>query len=286
MDPRVIDPLPQLPVRPGLAEAAGGRDLHDAPGDAFAQILAAATAQPSAPGDAPLTMAAPGAPAPVALTDTAAAATPPPAPDAPQPTAHVFNQEGFFGAATAAEAEAAMPASLQTAVPAGRLPAAAEDAAGIAPAGRLPAREARILPTRAGTRVAPALDAARPASVRVGGAGGAASRPFARTDAAPQTERGGTPARSAARRPLVERQASGGARSPIEVALRELEHGIHVAARVDRLDDAERVRLRDEIAALLARHGLSARHIQIFAPPARGQIIAPPAQTSGQRRDT
>jgi hypothetical protein len=57
--------------------------------------------------------------------------------------------------------------------------------------------------------------------------------------------------------------------------MRELEQGIHIAARAEGLDPAERARLHDEIAALLARHGLSARSIRISAPNRAG--------TSGER---
>jgi hypothetical protein len=59
------------------------------------------------------------------------------------------------------------------------------------------------------------------------------------------------------------------ARSALHVALRELESGLQVAARVEGLDEAERHQLRDEIAALLGRHGLSAARIRINAMPPR-----------------
>jgi hypothetical protein len=60
------------------------------------------------------------------------------------------------------------------------------------------------------------------------------------------------------------------------VVLRELEQGLHVAARVERLDPAERERLRDEITALLARHGLTPRSVRIEGPEG--------ASTSQRRR--
>lgn len=56
------------------------------------------------------------------------------------------------------------------------------------------------------------------------------------------------------------------ARTPAYVALQDVEHGIHVAVRANVLDPAEHIRLHDEIAALLARHGLSVRGIRISAP--------------------
>jgi len=52
----------------------------------------------------------------------------------------------------------------------------------------------------------------------------------------------------------------------VQVAIHALEQGLHIAARVERLDAGERERLRGDIASLLARHGLSARDIQIIAP--------------------
>ena len=48
--------------------------------------------------------------------------------------------------------------------------------------------------------------------------------------------------------------------------MRELEQGIHVAARAEGLDAAERVRLHEEITALLARHGLTPASVRISAP--------------------
>jgi hypothetical protein len=71
------------------------------------------------------------------------------------------------------------------------------------------------------------------------------------------------PARPLARRLAIRDPA---ARNAVQVAIRELEQGVHVAARAEGLDAAERARLHDEIAALLARHGLSARSIRISAP--------------------
>jgi hypothetical protein len=59
------------------------------------------------------------------------------------------------------------------------------------------------------------------------------------------------------------------ARSPVALAMHAIENGLHVAARLEALDDADRARLRDGIAALLARHGLAAKSIQINAPARR-----------------
>lgn len=58
-----------------------------------------------------------------------------------------------------------------------------------------------------------------------------------------------------------------GTRSAVYVALVEIERGFRVIARVDALSEADRERLQDEIAALLARHGLAAhpQRITIFA---------------------
>ena len=44
-----------------------------------------------------------------------------------------------------------------------------------------------------------------------------------------------------------------------------------MVVRLEGINEAERATLRDEIAALLARHGLTASHITIAAPsPPRG----------------
>ncbi len=71
------------------------------------------------------------------------------------------------------------------------------------------------------------------------------------------------------RAPRLLVRTAAGARAPLQLVLHALEHGLHVAARVDALDESDRIRLHDEIAALLARHGLAARSIRIAAPVAR-----------------
>lgn len=66
-----------------------------------------------------------------------------------------------------------------------------------------------------------------------------------------------------ARRPLRARLSG---QASVHVVLRELEQGLHVAARVDGLEESDRERLHEEIVGLLARHGLSARQVAIAAP--------------------
>jgi len=60
------------------------------------------------------------------------------------------------------------------------------------------------------------------------------------------------------------------AQSPVLVAVREVEQGLRVTARVAGLDETERRQLREAISALLARHGLANARIQIHAMPVRG----------------
>ncbi len=63
------------------------------------------------------------------------------------------------------------------------------------------------------------------------------------------------------------RRAPPGACARVEIALHELEQGLHIAARIDGLDEGERRRMHDEIVSLLAEHGVSARSIQISGRP-------------------
>lgn len=58
--------------------------------------------------------------------------------------------------------------------------------------------------------------------------------------------------------------------APLAVDVHELSTGIAIAAHVGELTEIERGRLRVAIAGLLARHGLVATSVTVFAPPLRG----------------
>ncbi|MBX9813395.1 MAG: hypothetical protein K2X76_01695, partial [Sphingomonas sp.] len=55
-------------------------------------------------------------------------------------------------------------------------------------------------------------------------------------------------------------------RSPVAVALAELDAGLSVAIRATALDQAERARLRDSVAALLSRHGWPLARLSLLTP--------------------
>ncbi|MES2442143.1 MAG: hypothetical protein V4574_04880 [Pseudomonadota bacterium] len=265
-----------LPSQPGLQQHADSAPAKPDPRpetEGFAEILAAAAAVPAGHLAGPaarehgpaIVSVRDLAPPQAGLTDPVTALDAGADPDTPQPNAHRFNENGFFGSATGAgsaapEAEAAAPATAA-------LPPAPSDPAPAATNPLAQAAEAPGLRTPAARRSAG--DIAIPGGViarggRTQAAPQAAAVPtralaFEAGDAAEPAE----PVKPVARRLTVREPA---ARSVVHVALSELEQGIHVAARADGLDAADRVRLHDEITALLARHGLSARSIRISAP--------------------
>ncbi len=269
----MIAPLLPQPGPPPLDPAAARPDPRGE-GDAFAEILAAAAVAVPAPGPtglrpvlehgpAVMTIADLVAePAQAGLTDPAIQPAAAASADQPQPAARIFNQDGFFGASIdapgTAETRAARP---QPEIPLAAAPLQAGQPIASAPASLQSVATGEIVQAPAAP-AAPAVPA--PALPRAAGQPGLLA-PAVRTpilDADTEAE----PLQPLARR-LVTREPA--ARAAVQVAMRELEQGIHVAARAEGLDAAERVRLHDEIAALLARHGLSARSIRISAP-ARG----------------
>lgn len=289
----MIAPLPPQPGLPQPVDPSGAKPDPRGEGDAFAEILAAAAAAVPAPR-------VPGPPAiehgpavvrisdiepgePVEPVDAAAVQVPAqlparapdqagltdpaseieaPRPDQPQPAARIFNQDGFFGASidaapvdpAAAPAVAIPPgAAAGPALPPRETPAPVEmpitELRPVA-AGAMPAQSASV----SSAAVLPRLSRVQPTPLSTL----AAARPVAL-----ETEGDAGPVKPISRR-FTLREPS--ARAAVQVAMRELEQGVHVAARAEGLDAAERVRLHDEIAALLARHGLSARSIRISAP--------------------
>lgn len=191
------------------------------------------------------------------------------------PEASVFNQHGYFASGAAhGEAGPVMPASESVApmdpraqdhaeptalrradaapAPAGGSTAAGTNGPTFAPA---PAALPRAMASRAPAATAPAAIATQAAPGR--------AEPAAE-------EASASPSRRFTR--LLEQRAASpsGGTSMVEVVLREVEQGMVVAGRVAALDPRERARLHDEIAGLLARHGLAARAIQISARTASG----------------
>ncbi|MCX8475464.1 MAG: hypothetical protein MT490_06665 [Sphingomonas sp.] len=178
-----------------------------------------------------------------------------------------FNEHGFFGKAVSALARAAA-----------RVATASEPAAVAAQA----AQEAGLAPVD--TRAA----ASRHGAFAKVEAGGSRSLPPAHlsgtSGTAPQAATGqpvSAPAEGAEETEGVRATASGrrllgaaaerAAQSATRVAVSETGRGLHVAAFAQALPEDERSRLRDEIAALLSRHGLRPDRIHIAArrvPPA------------------
>ena len=292
----MIAPLPPQPGLPQPADPAGAKPDARGEGDAFAEILAAAAAvvpaSPRIPGPPPTLEHGPAVmrvsdietvepvepaqaavhvpaqmsvevPVQAGLTDPAGEIEAP-RPDQPQPAARIFNQDGFFGSSVDApgsetvDAGAASVAAVARTMPgvvAVPMPLQAETAIA-----QLQAVAAGTMPTRAvSTGVTPAATLPRVSRVRPG----PLAMPPTLRPAAFETEAEAESLKPITRRFVVREPA---ARAAVQVAMRELEQGVHVAVRAEGLDAAERVRLHDEIAALLARHGLSARSIRISAP--------------------
>lgn len=178
--------------------------------------------------------------------------------------AHVFNQDGFFG-------HAVSPAA------ASPLGGAQFEEAAIAAVARAPevADHIEMLDAAAGVpfettcgalpgplaphRGAPAGTGGNPGTMPTGIT---ASR-FAALSDAGEASTEGTDLPSARRQ---FRFPAGGV-SPIRVAVSDLEQGLRVTVQLAGMKEPERRQMRDAIAALLARHGICARDIQLHATP-------------------
>lgn len=264
----MIAPLQQHPQSPFHREKPGTRPEPREGEDGFAGILAAAQPPARTPplaGSTPVREHGPAiVAAPIEPSTQAAMLDPALAPGAEGagPAAEVFNRDGFFGTAIAdvaapeAAGEGASPARFALTGPLleGAVPPAsgASTLSGVAPAvvASAVARPGGV----AGNRLALPV-AARQAA---GTTSFAVASPVSN-----EVEIPAEPAKAIVRRAFIREPA---ARSAVQVVLRELEQGLHVAARTDALDEPERLRLHDEIAALLASHGLSARSVRIHAP--------------------
>lgn len=279
----MIAPLPPQ-TQPGLpsVDPTGAKPDPKGEGDAFAEILAAAAgaaaraprlpgppALEHGPAKAPVAdLLAPDpveAPPPAAgLTDPAAEPARPDRGDQPLPTARVFDQDGFFGASIDAPASPDAPGEPQPKRAALAQPER-DPECGIRQADRAldpvqQAEPAEMVFASPASQIRPGAAPAIPPQP------GASAQP--RLLAIPVPRPPAAEAEAEPLQPLARRFAfrEPPPRAAVQVAMRELEQGIHVAARAEGLDPAERVRLRDEISALLARHGLTANSIRISAP--------------------
>ncbi|MBQ1496687.1 MAG: hypothetical protein IIZ38_00085 [Sphingomonas sp.] len=259
----MIGPLPHTGPMPPEGRGDSADQQHgQAPSDLFAQLLGAGGALAdgaAVPGEMP-SLAAPEV---SLLAPDASGAGP--AQQALAPRARMFNQNGFFGHAGETPGQAvalgqgdAMRAPVPGAVP--------EDlAAGLDREIVSGGRQGPGAAARPGASPRPAMRAAGAVPAVI------PAEPMGRAMAAPPPaiEEYGAAADPVASAQRRAHRAPSAARSALHVALRELESGLQIAARVEGLDEAERHRLRDEIAALLGRHGLSAARIQINAMPLR-----------------
>lgn len=252
----MISSIPGPPHSPSPAPS-GTRDAAGERGEGFATALARADQlhpRHSIPGleFAPL-LEAQGA----AVTDAGRGAASGSAGQAA--SAERFNEHGFFGKAVdAGSAPISPPETL--AAPVEQAPAtdAPLSTAGLEPAGPAivePGRPARAVSTHAHAVNVP------PSGPATGlGVGAASARLQASAPEAGEGLRMRTASSVGRRRLPAAAEMSAG-----RVALRELEQGVAVAIQAAALDEPERTRLRDEIAALLARHGLRANDIRINA---------------------
>ncbi|HWU94977.1 MAG TPA: hypothetical protein VN029_05225 [Sphingomonas sp.] len=263
----MINSLPQsakAPFDPRLpGDTRNGQDQSDL----FAQLLGASNvAQPAL--DMPEQRGDQDAvPVAISVPESAIAQQPETHAIAPAPLARVFNQDGFFGQGVAGESVAAVVpespdaecALLQDPGENG-IGIGLEDAGFVSGGGEIAGPRSAAFATTAAHRAGHGQGArAYPSLVPASG------QPHAASPAAgPEAEALEVhPVRRLFRGVLA-------AQSPVQVAVDEVEQGLRVTARVAGLDETERRQLREEIAALLARHGLVSSSIQINVVPVRG----------------
>lgn len=258
----MIAPLPQLPGTPNRND----RDVRDpkerGQGD-FADLLAVQVARPLDrvfPDHGPAIVSVRDCIDGPAMTDPM---EDPATPAETEPGAHVFNRDGFFAdtgvAATTPAAPDPTEAQLADPAPESAIPAP------LAGAPRATVSVAATNHALATSSIHTELVSARVATKATAGkASGIPALVHAAMDhaeAGEVIEPAGSPSERTGVRML--------GKNAFQVAMRELEHGIHVAVRADAMDQADREHLRREIAALLSRHGLAPRAIRILAPLAR-----------------
>ncbi len=246
-------PTPRIPGPPTLDHGPAVVNIVDIEREPVAAIQSPAQPPVEAPEQTPLQ---------AGLTDPTGADEAPRT-DRPQPAARIFNQDGFFGASVDAPLSDVVSADAAHAQAEPGIPSAAVTSA-LRPGIVL----GTALPSAAGGTISRSpMPIGAPSAAILSHANRLPPGPLATPLPTPGIAIDGD-AEVEAARPLPRRFAmrEPGARAPVQVAIRELEQGLHVAARVEGLDAAERVRLHDEISALLARHGRSARSIRLSAP--------------------
>lgn len=251
-------------VLPRLDPPAGSNEA--APEASFADLLGDPGPTVEVPVAAQMIAASPNA----ALAMPSDGSDPEAMPLDAKAVAERFNEHGFFGKAVPALARAAAGVAI------------ASEPAAVAAQAAQAAQEAGLAPVD--TRAAASHHGAF-AKVEAGGArslppahlsGTSGTAPQAATgqpvsapaEGAEETE--GVRATASGRR-LLGAAAERAAQSATRVAVSETGRGLHVAAFAQALPEDERSRLRDEIAALLSRHGLRPDRIHIAArrvPPA------------------
>lgn len=260
----MIAPLLQGPLPP-VGTPGRESESSELGRGGFPEILAAAgaTAKPNlleprpAPDHGPARVAvSPGLSPEIpgrAVTDPASSLSPA---SEGGPAAERFNQSGFF-ASTPYRGEVEAPNRAKGEFPSVERPesvALTEDRASAAASLQHADSPMRFESAKAHqTPASTAYVAARPAAATA-----TVAQPAARIRPdAPE-------AAAAASRRLPLREPA--ARAPIQVVLRELAQGIQVAARLEALRAGEGEAMRDEILALLSRHGLRAHGVRVVGP--------------------
>ncbi len=257
----MIGPLPHTGPMPPEGRGDSADQQHgQAPSDLFAQLLGAGGALAA---EQAALAEVPSMPVPDAALLAPDVIGADPARQPPAPLARVFNQDGFFGHASKTPGQAVLlKREESTLAQAPGLPPEGL-AAGLRPEVAFPAIPGVGTMARSGAGHGPRMPIAKPGQATI------VAKPASGVAAAPLATEENEAADPVA--PLRHRayRTPGAARSALHVALHEIESGLQIAARVEGLDEAERHQLRDEIAALLGRHGLSAARIQINAMPPR-----------------
>lgn len=258
----MIQPFAAPPgVLPRLDPPAGPREA--APEASFAELL----------GDPGPEVWVPVAPQMVAASPNAAPTTPSDGsdPDATpldaKAVAERFNEHGFFGKAVPALARAGAGVAIAS-EPAAVAAQTAQEVQEVQEVGPAPV-DTRAAASHHGAfaKVEAGGTRSLPPAHRNGASGTALQAATGQPVSAPAEgaeEPEGAHATPSGRR-LLGAAAERAAQSATRVAVSETGRGLHVAAFAQALPEDERSRLRDEIAALLSRHGLRPDRIHIAA---------------------
>lgn len=180
--------------------------------------------------------------------------------------ARIFNQDGFFGSATAGPVGIVTGPGITTPIQGSLTEPAATAIDRVSPPASF------VSPARTSVRT----DAAPAAPVALPGAQASTPVPQRSVGDVPRPRlRPDRPAPVVApirrERPLPTAPAM---TAPVAVALHATQHGLEIVARLAATDPGDRRQLADEIAALLSAHGY---------PPGRIVVLAPAAPTSARK---